>query len=327
MSRWHWAGTVTVVAAIGAALWWARQPQADAPVADPVAPPPPLDFPVAAPAPRVPPEPEPISGSEAAVELAGANGVVCSLQPAVSGGTARLLPAEPSDAWLAVALVGAGYLVLSDVPPQGSGTLRVEGFAPVDVQWSEALEGPVGQGGCTPEPLVLTAAQAAIVGTVHGAAGRGGEVTVEGCGQPAALDADGGFYLGVADGERCEVTARRHLGVLAYVSDPIVVTARAGTDTMIELSVPDIDAVIPVVIDDTLRITSVWADLDLVASDRIVAIDGQPAPSDAVEFYTQSGGAAGDVVDITVEAADGSRRDVAVELAVLGFEDWLINGE
>jgi hypothetical protein len=251
MSRWRWGLIGGVAVAIAAAWWWRTTPAPRDVSELPVAAPAPYgQLEASPPLPLPEPEPEPvISGAEAAERLAGPNGIVCRLEPAVSGGAARLVPETPDPEWLAVALVGAGYLVLSEVPPTGAGTLRVEGFAPIDLRWDEALEGPLGLGDCAPSPVVLRPAEAAIVGTVAGARGRAALVSVEACGQSAPLQDDGSFYLAVADGETCEVVARRHLGVLDFASEAVEVTARAGHDSIVELAVPDVEAVVPVVLD------------------------------------------------------------------------------
>jgi hypothetical protein len=68
----------------------------------------------------------------------------------------------------------------------------------------------------------------------------------------------------------------------------------------------------------------VWDDLDLQPGERVVGIDGEPVPSDLVDFYTTSGGPRGEVIVLQVEGDDGP-RDVEVSLKVLGFDDWLIN--
>ena len=280
---------------------------------------PPAPPPVPAPAPFTAPAPAPSGPLTVAdaVELAGPNGVVCPTDPVVDGARARLELATDAG-FLGVAVVAGAFQDLSDVPPEGEAVLHVEGFAPVPVRWSEALAGP-GQGGCDPSPVHLVPSTTAVVGTVTGAAGR--EVTVEACGRPTVLEEDGSFYADAEAGRPCDVVVRRHFGVFRW-EDRRTLRPELGRDAVVEVDAPDVDAVLPFVLEpaaDGLRVTADWTRRDLTGQ-VVVSADGVDAEGDPEAFHLAVGGAAGDVVD--VELADG--RTVEITLRALTFDDWLV---
>jgi hypothetical protein len=305
-----------VVVVLSIALWqWRAKPPAPAPeVETPPAPAMP-DRPSPSPAPSAPlpaPPPPPAPPSRADLEgLAGPNGVVCEAQ--LDGGDAvgaARLEAELPSGFLGVATVGAGHVVLSDVPDEGEGVLHVEGFAPAALAWSPQ--------GCSPEPLVLEPARAAVTGVV---AQADEEVTVEVCGRPATLDDAGAFYADAVPNEPCTVRVRRHYGTFQWEAAETV-TPRLGSDPVVEAEAPGPLAVLPVEWDEELRITSDWSGAGLEGR-QVVAIDGEPPPSDPVEAHLLAAGrpdAEGGEVALTLE--DG--QVVSLELRVLSFEDWLL---
>lgn len=255
--------------------------------------------------------------AERAAQLAGAEGVVCRIEPRLEGGTARLLLDGDPGLWLAVAAAQADVLVLSEIPESGSGTVLVEGFAPTPVTWADARGG---RGRCTPDPLVLAPAQAAVVGTVRGA-GRGA-VALSACGQRVQPDGDGDFYAAAVPGEPCSVVAKRHYGVWEWQQEEEVVP-RTDRDAVVELDSPEFDAVLPLVIEDGV-VRAVW-EVDLprnIAGARVRTVDGEPVPGDADGFHLATGGAPGEVALVEVDLEDGTET-ISVPRKRLGFEDWL----
>ncbi|HHO51404.1 MAG TPA: hypothetical protein ENK18_11135 [Deltaproteobacteria bacterium] len=255
--------------------------------------------------------------AEVARELAGADGVVCGVEPRVLGGTARLELDEPGG-WLAVAAVRSDVLVLSEIPEAGSGMLRVEGFAPAPIRWSGARGG---QGRCEPDPLSLQPAEAGVLGTVVGCQRCSAALGLTACGQPVSLDDDGGFYAAAVPGEICVVEARRHYGVWAW-SDTVEVVPQVGDDAMVEIEVPGFEAVLPLIVAGG-RIEAVWEGDEQLVGARILAVDGAPVPDDPDGFHLATGGAAGSEVQLELER-DGRRSTVPLVRRALGFEDWLV---
>ena len=261
---------------------------------------------------------------DVAQDLAGAKGVVCRVEPRVDGATARLtldvdLDAELDEleTWLAVAAVQANVLLLSDIPEAGSGTLQVEGFAPVEVSWTGARGGA---GGCSPDPLVLEPAEAAVVGRVVGPTAT---VGLTACGQSVRPDADGDFYAAAAPGVACVVELRRHYGVWEW-TDSIEVVPEQGRDRLVTVEAPPFDAVLPVVIGDG-EILAVWDDDadPRVAGATVVDVDGEAVPTDADGFHLATGGDDGVPAVLQLEQG-GERFVVELERRKLGFEDWLV---
>ena len=286
------------------------QPEpAPAPERPVVAPPP-------APSQVEPAEPAPAFTLDDATELAGPNGVVCPLQPALPSGVARL-EADDDEAFAGLAVIAQGWLVLSEVPPEGEGTLHVEGFAPQALRWSEALEGPA-QGGCEPSPVTLEPSSSAVVGTVRFAEGR--EVTVEVCGTPALLDGEA-FYADAEPGVDCVVVVRRHLGVVQWEAERVV-HPQLGRDAEVLFEAPDIDAVLPLVLEpggDGLRIVADWAGHDL-AGRQLLAIDGEAVEGPPVDVHVAHGGDVGTEAVLTLDGGE----EVVVERRALTFDDWLL---
>lgn len=310
-------GAVALTIAVASA--WLRSPPAQDPAVLPEAPVPPRPAPglPTAPVPLVPEAaPPPVFTDDDALELAGANGIVCALEPPLEGGVARLELAG-DEAFAGLAVIAGGYLVLSEVPAEGEGTLRVEGFAPRAVRWSDALDGPV-QGGCEPDVVTLEPSSTAIVGTVRHARGR--EVTVEVCGTPTVLDGDH-FYADATPGEPCDVVVRRHFGVTQW-DDARQVHPEPGRDLEVDFDVPDIDAVLPLVLEPAsrgLRVAHDWTDLGLDGR-IVVSAAGVAAGDDPVAFHMAAGGGQGTVAEVVL--ADG--EVVEVERRALGFDDWLL---
>ncbi|MBX2801594.1 MAG: hypothetical protein KTR31_28210 [Myxococcales bacterium] len=256
---------------------------------------------------------------EVAQQLAGAEGVVCTVEPSVDGGTARLtLDADIAGDWLAVAAARAHVLVLSEIPAEGSGTLRVEGFAPEPIRWQAARDGA---GSCTPDPLVLRPAEAGVVGTVGGADGPSGSFGLTACGQAATVDAEGGFFAAAVPGEPCEVVLRRHYGVWEFV-ERVEVVPRMGRDEVLELELPPFEAVLPLVVEDG-RVGAVWDEGQDWAGAVVHTVDGEAVPADADGFHLATGGRAGTVAEVELEL-DGERQLVEVPRKALTFEDWLV---
>jgi len=305
-------GIVVVVLSVALWQWRAKPPPPEPPPAPtplPVVPEvaPPAPAPTAAP--TLPP-PAPPTRAELEV-LAGPNGVVCEaeLQGGEAVGAARL-DAELPEGFLGVATVGAGHVVLSEVPDEGEGVLHVEGFAPAALAW--------GPDGCSPEPLQLEPARAAVTGVVSGA---DGEVTVEVCGRSAMLDDAGGFYADAVPDEPCTVRVRRHYGTFQWeVAE--TVTPRLGDDPVVDADAPGPLAVLPLEWDGDLRITSDWSGAGLEGR-RVLAIDGEAPPSDPVEAHlvaADRSDMAGEKVSLTLDGGEV----VSLDLRVLSFEDWLL---
>lgn len=252
---------------------------------------------------------------DVAQELAGPRGVVCRLEPRVDGASARLLLDDDDGTWLAVAAAHAHVLVLSDVPEAGSGVLRIEGFSPMPVRWAAAREGA---GYCVDDPIQLKPADAGVVGTVTGP-----PVAVSACGQPVTLDRDGDFYASADPDEPCAVEARRHFGVWEWV-ETIDVTPTRGRDAVVEIDAPPFDAVLPLVVADG-HIRAVW-DEDLpepLVGARVITVDGASVPPSPDGFHLATGGQAGTMATIVVEAG-GREQTVQMERRALSFEDWLV---
>jgi hypothetical protein len=264
--------------------------------------------------PRVPDAVE--QAEEALAELAGANGVVCPVQPTGIGAVARL-HAELPEGFLGVATVGAGHVVLSDVPPEGEGVLLVEGFAPASIAWTEDGEGAH----CVPKTIQLEPATTAVTGTV---ANMDSETTVEVCGRPAVVDADGAFYADASVGEDCAVRVRRHFGTFQW-QDEVVVRPALGKDAVVSFEGPGFDAVLPLVLaaePGGMRVVADWTGQELVGK-LLVEAGGVEATGDEVAFQVLMGGEAGTLVGLRF--SDGTDAEVA--LRVLSFDDWLVGAD
>ncbi len=303
-----------VVVALSVGLWrWRAKPPPPAPSPAPASVPVVHEAVAPAPAPTAAPTlPPPAPPTRAELEVfAGPNGVVCEadLQGGGAVGAARL-DADLPAGFLGVATVGAGHVVLSEVPDEGEGVLHVEGFAPAALAW--------GPDGCSPEPIRLEPARAAVTGVVSGA---DGEVMVEVCGRSAMLDDAGAFYADAVPDEPCTVRVRRHYGTFQWeVAE--TVTPRLGNDPVVDAAAPGPLAVLPVEWDGELRITSDWSDADLEGH-RVVAIEGEPPPSDPVEAHlaaAEHADMAGEKVALTLDSGEV----VSLDLRVLAFEDWLL---
>ncbi len=264
----------------------------------------------------VPKPPEPPL-AERAQELAGPDGAVCAIRPALRGETARLELDEHDEAHLGIAAVRGEVLVLSDIPQRGSGRLLVEGFAPVRVAWEQARGG---LGHCIGDPIELQPAEVGVSGRVESEDGT----TVTACGHPISLDRDGGFYASAVSGEPCVVEATRHYGVWQWV-ERVEVEATPDREPIVEIVGPDFAGVLPLVIEQG-RIAEAWvADPGALEGARLLEVDGVPIPEEATadDVHLQTGGEPGTVAEVTVER-DGQRARIELSREKLDFDDWLV---
>ncbi|MBX2796158.1 MAG: PDZ domain-containing protein [Myxococcales bacterium] len=247
----------------------------------------------------------------------------CALEPPLPAAGGHLVVGDadeiPYDGRLVT--VRDGVATLPWIDGDGHGTLAIEGYAPVEVRWAGGGSGVAAR--CAPDPVRLSASQAWITGHVRNAEGQPeGKVFVEGCGNQARTDEDGGYALSVSPGT-CVVNAFRRDGMLFAQAQPAEVHPRAGGELVVDFELPELPrAGLGVQIQTTERGVEVMAvlpgtaaqDAGLEQGDVVVEIAGiSTLDIDLREFVELAVGPVGTEVDVVVEGLDGSRERMVLD--------------
>ncbi|HHO53760.1 MAG TPA: PDZ domain-containing protein [Deltaproteobacteria bacterium] len=242
----------------------------------------------------------------------------CRLQPALASGRAHVIVGDPDQIPYDGRLVDVrdGVVEIPWIEGEGAGVLAVEGYAPVPISWAGGGDDQIAS--CAPDPLRLKPGVATVEGTVHNAEGQDeGRVFVEGCGNQARPDADGGYSMTVSPG-RCVLNAFRHDGLLLAHAQPAEVVVGPADTLLVDFEIPARPrAGLGLVIESSdagIRVLDVLPgtaadELGLQEGDLVLEVDGTPTPGIALEDFVELAvGPVGTEVEIVVDRGQGSVR-------------------